>query len=325
MSTQRTDVLIVGGGPAGAACAGVLKQNGVDCLVLDKAPFPRSKPCAGWITPEMFRELNLSPTDYPHGLTTFRSFRIAFPRAKFKLPVRQYAIRRYEFDEWLLRRSGVSVVNHEVKTIVARSGGYEIDGKFWGNYLVGAGGTHCPVYRTFFHSDSPRAADALIIAQEDEFPYQTTDQQCRLWFFENDLPGYAWFVPKTDGYVNFGIGGLAGSLRQKGETLKPHWDLLQQQLEEAGLLRHYTRRPVGHYYYRRTRPQNVRYENAFLAGDAASLATYDMGEGIRAAIMSGQRVAQAIVQESDYDLTTIPKYSLPSLVKSGVKSLVSLS
>ncbi|HAE87995.1 TPA: dehydrogenase [Candidatus Marinimicrobia bacterium] len=325
MSYQKTEVLIVGGGPAGAACAGALRQNGVDCLVLDKATFPRSKPCAGWITPEIFQALKVNPADYPHGLTTFRSFRIEFPRAKFKLPVRQYAIRRYEFDEWLLNRSGATVVNHEVKTIVTRSGGYEIDGKFFGKNLVGAGGTHCPVYRTFFQSTAPRDADALVIAREDEFPYRTTDPQCRLWFSENDLPGYAWFVPKTDGYVNFGIGGLAVSLKQKGETLKQHWDLLQQRLEEAGLLRDYTRRPVGHYYYRRGRPQRVRHENAFLAGDAASLATYDMGEGIRAAIMSGQRVAQAIVHDSAYDITAIPKYSLPSILKSGLKSLVSLS
>lgn len=317
---KKTDVLIVGGGPAGAACAGALKQHGVDCLVLDKATFPRSKPCAGWITPEIFRHLHIAPEDYPHGLTTFRSFRVSLPRTRFKLPVLQYAIRRYEFDAWLLQRSGVPVVQHQVKTIRATENGYEVDGKFWGKVLVGAGGTHCPVYRTFFRSEAPRESDALIVAQEDEFPYQTTDNQCRLWFFENDLPGYAWFVPKTDGYVNFGIGGLAATLMQNGETLKQHWDLLRRRLENEGLLRHYKRNPVGHYYYRRTRRPRVRMDNVFIAGDAASLATYDMGEGIRAAILSGQRVAQAIVSDSDYDITTIPKYSAISLLTSGVKS-----
>lgn len=322
MSLQRTDVLIVGGGPAGAACAGVLRENGVDCLVLDKASFPRTKPCAGWITPEIFRHLNLSHADYPHGLTTFRSFRIAFPRVKFKLPVLQFAIRRYEFDEWLLNRSGATVVNHAVKTIVPKNDGYEVDGEFWGKYLVGAGGTHCPVYRTFFQSGAPREAAALIIAQEDEFPWSAPDIQCRLWFFENDLPGYAWFVPKTDGYVNFGIGGLAASLKQKGKTLKQHWDLLRQRLEKEGLLQHYTRTPAGHYYYRRVRPQAVRQENAFLAGDAASLATYDMGEGIRAAIISGQRAARAIIHDAEYDISSIPKYSFSSILTSGVRSIL---
>ena len=50
---ERADVLIVGGGPAGSACAAALVAEGRDALVLDAAVFPRDKPCAGWITPEV--------------------------------------------------------------------------------------------------------------------------------------------------------------------------------------------------------------------------------------------------------------------------------
>ncbi len=47
------------------------------------------------------------------------------------------------------------------------------------------------------------------MAQEEEFQYDLTDTRCKLWFFQNKLPGYAWYVPKEDGYVNVGLGGFA--------------------------------------------------------------------------------------------------------------------
>ncbi len=50
----QKDVLIVGGGPAGSACAQRLIRHGLDVLILDKAEFPRQKPCAGWVTPALF-------------------------------------------------------------------------------------------------------------------------------------------------------------------------------------------------------------------------------------------------------------------------------
>ena len=48
---QNVDVIIIGGGPAGSTCAGKLRSGGLDVLIVDKAEFPRSKLCSGWITP----------------------------------------------------------------------------------------------------------------------------------------------------------------------------------------------------------------------------------------------------------------------------------
>jgi flavin-dependent dehydrogenase len=50
-------------------------------------------------------------------------------------------------------------------------------------------------------------------------------------------------------------------------------------------------------------------------GDAASLATYDMGEGFHPAIQSGCLATEAIIHDSDYSLRSIPKYSWPSLLR----------
>ena len=60
----RCDALIVGGGPAGSTCARVLRQAGWHVVVIDRAHFPRDKVCAGWVTPGVFRLLDLDPADY---------------------------------------------------------------------------------------------------------------------------------------------------------------------------------------------------------------------------------------------------------------------
>jgi flavin-dependent dehydrogenase len=53
------DVIIVGGGPAGSTCAWKLLKQGVDCLLLDKQVFPRTKPCGGWLMPEVLEDLEI--------------------------------------------------------------------------------------------------------------------------------------------------------------------------------------------------------------------------------------------------------------------------
>ena len=314
----QTDVLIIGGGPAGSACARRLSQHNLNCLILDQQVFPRFKPCAGWLTPEILEDLDLRIADYPHSFTTFHSFKITVGRLRFKLPALQYAIRRFEFDHWLLQRAGVPVHTHTVKTITQTPQGYDVDGQFCAKYLVGAGGTHCPVYRTFFDTAGTRPKDTLIVAQEEEFLYPYSDASCYLWFFQNKLPGYAWYVPKSNGYLNVGVGGKAAQLKANGDTLKNHWNFLVKNLEESGLVRAHDYKPSGHSYYLRQRQAQVRIGDAFLVGDAAGLATLDLGEGISPAVKSGLMAADSIAQGRPYSLASIPKYSLLSLLRMGI-------
>jgi geranylgeranyl reductase family protein len=56
--TRTADVLVVGGGPAGAATATYLARAGLDVLVAERARFPRHKPCAEYLSPEAARDLD---------------------------------------------------------------------------------------------------------------------------------------------------------------------------------------------------------------------------------------------------------------------------
>jgi flavin-dependent dehydrogenase len=112
---ERAEVLIVGGGPAGSACASTLVAAGRNVVVLDAAVFPRDKPCAGWITPEVVAELPMSLEEYGRShtlqpISRFRIGRIGGRRVNvdYHAPV-SYGIRRSELDAELLRRSGARV------------------------------------------------------------------------------------------------------------------------------------------------------------------------------------------------------------------------
>ncbi|HKW49180.1 MAG TPA: FAD-dependent monooxygenase [Gemmatimonadaceae bacterium] len=57
-SGNHAEVVIVGGGPAGSSLGVALARLGVSVLVLDRARFPRPKPCAEYLSPQASRILH---------------------------------------------------------------------------------------------------------------------------------------------------------------------------------------------------------------------------------------------------------------------------
>jgi len=281
---KLADAIVVGGGPAGSTCAWKLHSAGFDVLVLDRARFPRNKLCAGWVTPKVMTDLELDPCDYPHSFMTFDQLHLHC-------------------------RSGAEVLQHEVRDIEVAGDDYIIDNAYRCKYVVGAGGTRCPVYRTFFRSTNPRNNRLQTATYEQEVPYRWDDGTCHLWFFDGGLPGYAWYVPKANGFVNVGLGGMAVQLKQRNGHLRDHWDRFVRKLARRGLVNDQRFHPTGYSYYLRGDVDLVREGNAFITGDAVGLATRDMCEGIGPAIESGLMAAAAIVSGNDYTLSGIASLS----------------
>ena len=305
---RSVEAVVVGGGPAGAAAAQRLKAAGVDVLVLDKEFFPRHKLCAGWITPQVLTDLQLEVSAYPHGFLSFRRLHFHLRGPRLAMPCVQHSIRRFEFDAWLLERSGAEFVRHTVKDIQSVDGSYEIDGLFRCRHLIGAGGTSCPVRRALFGQTPARARALQTATLELEFPCDWRDADCHLWFFEHGLPGYSWYVPKASGWLNVGVGGMAARLKQRGENIREHWSHLAAKLRRQFGIN--PGDPTGYSYYVRGFGGPMRIGNAFLTGDSAGLATRDLCEGIGPAIRSGQQAAHAIVTGTDYTLDDVTGMSL---------------
>ena len=162
------DALIVGGGPAGSTCARTLRQAGWNVVVMDRATFPRNKVCAGWVTPGVFRLLDLDPAEYRatgltiQDITGFRTSVMGGGAVETRYPrIISYAIRRFEFDDFLLRRAHVCVRSSTPLTSLERRGdAWVANGGITARVVVGAGGHFCPVARhirgTLVHGTGPR-------------------------------------------------------------------------------------------------------------------------------------------------------------------------
>ncbi|MCL4845210.1 MAG: NAD(P)/FAD-dependent oxidoreductase [Acidobacteria bacterium] len=304
-----SDVLIVGGGPAGSTCAKTLRERGLHVRVLDQARFPRDKVCAGWITPEVVETLGLDLDDYARARTLqpFRGFRTgAIDHREVATDygaVVSYGIRRCEFDEYLLRRARVDV--HEsvrVEAIAREHGQWVVNGTFRAPVLVGAGGHFCPVSRVVNGGGPaplpPEADRGLVFAQEVEF--EMTGEQRRACPVVGELPalyfcpdrlGYGWVVRKGD-VLNVGFG------RVGERTLSRHVSAFQEFLARRALVPpDVPRRWHGHAYRLWEVPgRRCAGDGVVLVGDAAGLAYPVSGEGILPAVESGRFAAETILE-----------------------------
>ncbi len=317
---RHVETIIVGGGPAGSTCARHLRQHGRDVLVLDKARFPRLKLCAGWITAKVMRDLEFTTADYPHPILQLdvRTHFFGLPLALrwFPTPGPDYSIRRVEFDAWLLARSGAEIVEHDVKDIRRDGERYVIDDTYTCRYLVGAGGTMCPVRRAVF-PDS-REKSRQIVTLEKEFAYPARGDTCHLYFFRRGLVGYAWIVPKGDGFVNVGLGGKAKYFRSSSSGVHDHFHGFLKDLVREGKLDEATvgnLRETGHPYYLFTARGEIKRDNCFLIGDSAGLASVDLGEGIGPAVESGLMAASEILGTGVYRKQDVLVFSFRGLVR----------
>ena len=295
------DVLIVGGGPAGSSCAWKLTRGGLDTIVLDKSHFPRHKVCGGWITPAVLSELDIDIAQYAPGRTLqpIVGFRTGVMDAReveitYGKPI-SYGIRRCEFDDYLLKRSGARLYCGANLTSIERSGEeWTVNGQIRARIIVGAGGHFCPVAR-LLGADARK--ETAVVAQETEFEMNLSERAaCSIrgevpeLYFCPDMRGYGWCFRKGN-FINIGLGRL------DAHGLPSHVAEFLRFLKKRGKFDFDVPSPMaGHaYLLLRDMRHKIVDEGMLLTGDAAGLAYSQSGEGIRPAIESGLMAADAIL------------------------------
>jgi flavin-dependent dehydrogenase len=299
------DALIVGGGPAGSTCANILTRGGASVAVIDRAEFPRVKLCGGWISSAIWDVLALTPREYPGGLWEWKTCHVYYRGEERAIDCRGWFIRRFELDDFLLRRSGASLhLGVAVKDIARDADGLWSVAGLRGKHLVGAGGTHCPVARLH----APPRPTGPVGAQEHEFRADAAaiararaggDGEPEL-SLHDDLSGYSWNVPKTD-WLNVGAGTAdPNQVRAAWQKARAHFTAAGHVPVEAAAELDAMK---GHTYYLYD-PAHlegaVRVDadgkgSVLLVGDGLGLAQPLTAEGILPSVISGRVAAEAIL------------------------------
>ncbi len=315
---QTFDVLSVGGGPAGSTLAYSLKNSGLKIGILDKQLFPRQKICAGWVTPDVMRLLNIDLLDYAKNniLQKINGFKISQLGQKqveshyAGEPV-SYGIRRIEFDDYLLQRCAAELIlGQAFKKMEKTSEGWLVNDSYQVKLVIGAGGHYCPVARAI---DSKGVSELAVVAQEAEFEMNvqqkencTIKQEVPELFFTPDLMGYGWVFRKGD-YLNIGLG------REDKSKLSSHVkDFCDYLTAQGKIPADITAKYNGHAYllYNHAIRKMVA-ENVLLIGDSAGLAYPQSGEGIRPAVESAILAAEVIRDcEAKYNSNNLQAYNI---------------
>jgi flavin-dependent dehydrogenase len=302
---ERREVIIVGGGPAGAATALFLIRHDPTLagriLVLEKARHPRVKVCAGGLIPhtlDCLDELGVGLT-VPHVMVD--RVRVEVPADRVELDGARFCavVRRDEFDASLIiatRARGVEVREDEKVLGLERvAGGVQVTttrGAYVARLVVGADGSGSLVRRRLFSGGAQRDEVARAVMADIPVAAGSWDGYARARYdfdfraVPRGLAGYAWAFPcLIDGqpYVNAGVYGWR---RRPGVDLVALLRELQGELggatvrHQAAPIRCFGRAPFV-------------APHVLLVGDAAGVEPL-MGEGISFAIEYGRWAATEI-------------------------------
>ncbi len=320
--SNRYDLVIVGGGPSGSAAAWQAVRTGARVVMLDKAEFPRDKPCGDGLTARAVSYLQgmglaqqLASFHRVNRVTVHSPsmWSLSFPRRP-GMPDYGLTVSRSELDALLLKhaecagaeiRQGTEVAGPELAADgqvvgVALKGGEKV----YGSAVIAADGAYSPIKRALKLDSQCKGYSAIAIRAEMHAKRPDSDSLdifLKLRFRGDQLPGYGWVFPMGNGALNIGLGYLnsyrnwhsinaAQFFDEFLRTLPSEWDLPPI----ADLKRNKSvqawRLPMGFTAWPPWRPGVLFTGDALGAGKPAS------GAGISKALESGLAAGECAIE-----------------------------
>jgi geranylgeranyl reductase family protein len=243
------DVIVVGAGPGGSACASFLAREGLRVLLVDKATFPRDKPCGDAISGKsaaVLRELGIADMveDRPHAVAEGVLFsgpkgdrvQIPFPKdvdptgiknsKRYNYVTAGWVARRLVYDEMVFRhaqsyKSVETLEGFDVKDVIFEGKravgvvGKDASGatrELRARLVIGADGALSVVAQKVgaFERDHDHWIGAYRVYYEG-VTGMTNDIE--IHFVEGLIPGYFWIFPLDNGLANVGSGMVETDLQ----------------------------------------------------------------------------------------------------------------
>jgi geranylgeranyl reductase family protein len=289
------DVIIVGGGPAGASCAAFAALAGLRGLVLERETFPREKVCGDCINPGCWEILERLALDKEvralcHGrLDAVEFIAIDGRSVSINLPAAataEIAVKRSLFDDLLLeraRRLGADVRQNATVTAIEKSEArtWQVrtaDGLFEARAVIGADGRNSTMARLC--SLLPRPQRERVALQAHIPCPPDFGNRVVLQFLKE---GYSGQAPVGEGELNVCLVSRGADIEALKEWAVQRFHLSQEQPWRT--VTPLTRDAI-----------NPAQNNLFFIGDAARVVEPFTGEGIYYALASGELAARAIVR-----------------------------
>lgn len=286
---KKTDVLIVGAGPAGSVCGYLLKKAGMDCIVIDHATFPRDKICGGGLTSKCFHLLERLMPDFTYDFNPVSHIRIdvdgkAHCEFDIKEPIR--IVQRKVFDHQLLQhfiQAGgnfckgalMSFEQQDNMVIATLKSGEQIACK----WLVGADGSNSRVRRCLNPDDS--GIKILPLEQYvDKKPGNAIEVAISSSY---DVGGYFYRFPNdANDVVGFG---------DYSTTFEKFRNILRERSIPEERFR-------GAYIYLSN--DYPLKDNVILIGDAGGFANRTTCEGLYDAFLTARNASTAIIENRSF-------------------------
>jgi geranylgeranyl reductase family protein len=270
------DVAIIGAGPAGSTAAYRLATAGASVLLLDKATFPRDKPCGGGVTGRAARLLpfSIEPVveDVADRLECGLRYRHRFTR-RARAPL-AYMTQRRRLDHFLLQKAAEAGAEvREGETADAR----ELDARI----VIGADGCNGSSAKQL------GLADGVVhgVALEANYPHEARYAGAMVLQIAVIRGGYGWIFPKGD-HINVGVGGNA----EEGSRLRAE---LRRMCEAYGIDPDAASETRGYRLPMRRADTRLARGLTAVIGDAAGLVDPLSGDGMYEAFLSAQLVTEA--------------------------------
>lgn len=311
--TFDAEVIVAGAGPAGAVAARTLAAAGVDTLLVDRAAFPRNKPCGGGLTVRAQRRFPwldavLAGIDvHPVATLHLESPDKSVLAIESPGPV-GLLVRRVEFDHALVRAAQAAGARlherFEITQVSADADGVTLQSRTGDRLraplVVAADGVHSVIAKRL-GVNARWPTESLAIDMMEETPVETlrTPQPGVAWvsYAYQGLDGYAYIFPKTR-HVNIGIGCLLSHFKGEmpGRPYEMQSKLVDSLVASGALEGRSDRKNFTPYLIPVGGPLRPAHRGRVLfAGDAGGFVNGFTAEGIYYAMIVGELAGRALV------------------------------